>query len=86
MDRPTIIDVRRRSEQGITQPFFCRADDGYWYWVKGHDAGRHSLCAEWLAGLIAIEDAQVTQCCGFAESASQILAAKSRGLVSDWTG
>lgn len=52
-DRPTVVEVRRRSDQGITRPFYCRADDDQWYWVKGKDAGRHSLCAEWLAGCLA---------------------------------
>lgn len=53
MNRPVITQVSRRSTQGVTEPFLCLADDGKWYWCKGHGAGRHSLCAEWLAGRIA---------------------------------
>ncbi len=55
MHQPTIIEVRRRSSQGVTEPFLCMADDGHMYWVKGNDAGKHSLCAEWVAGSIALE-------------------------------
>lgn len=54
-ERPTIVEVSRRSDQGVTEPFYCRADDGVWYWVKGLGAGKQSLCAEWLAGSIAQE-------------------------------
>lgn len=48
-----IEEIKRRSEQGRTRPFLCRADDGNWYWVKGNDAGKAGLCYEWLAGRMA---------------------------------
>ena len=50
MPQPAIYDIRRRSKQGATQPFLCRADDGQQYWVKGAKAGNEALCAEWIAG------------------------------------
>ena len=50
MPQPVIYDLRRRSKQGATQPFLCRADDGQQYWVKGAKAGNEALCAEWIAG------------------------------------
>ena len=50
MSTPVIVDIRRRSRQGATQPFLCRADDGQQYWVKGAKAGHEALCAEWIAG------------------------------------
>jgi len=50
MVRPIIEDIRRRSRQGATQPFLCRADDNQLYWVKGTKAGNEALCAEWIAG------------------------------------
>ena len=49
----TIIEVLRRSEQGTTQPFLCRADDGQQYYVKGKGAGCGSLCSEWIASSLA---------------------------------
>ena len=52
MLKPEICDIRRRSRQGATQPFLCRADDGRQYWVKGTKAGNEALCAEWIAGRI----------------------------------
>lgn len=48
----TIIEIRRRAEQGITLPFYCRGNDHKWYWVKGNLAGKRALCCEWLAGRI----------------------------------
>jgi len=46
----TIVEIVRRSDQGITRPFLCVGSDGRRYYVKGHGAGRRSLIAEWLAG------------------------------------
>jgi hypothetical protein len=45
-----IIEIISRSTQGITRPFICRGDDGLFYYVKGHGAGRKALIAEWIAG------------------------------------
>lgn len=44
-----IVEILDRSEQGITKPFICRADDGLIYFVKGKGAGRRSLICEWIA-------------------------------------
>ena len=49
-----IIEVIRRSTQGVTEPFICRGDNGKIYFVKGKGAGRRSLVAEWIAGHLAI--------------------------------
>jgi hypothetical protein len=48
-----IVEIIRRSEQGITRPFICRADDGHLYFVKGRGAGVRSLIAEWVCGHLA---------------------------------
>lgn len=48
-----IIEILGRSEQGITKPFFCRAEDGESYYVKGNFAGFRALCCEWVAGELA---------------------------------
>lgn len=50
---PTIIEVIRRSEQGVTLPFFCKCDDGRHYWAKGACVGKYALCAEWVSACIA---------------------------------
>lgn len=48
-----IVEVIRRSEQGVTQPYICKAADGLMYFVKGKGAGVASLVKEWLAGCLA---------------------------------
>ena len=48
----SIVEVIRRSTQGVTLPFLCRGDDGFLYYVKGKSAGRRSLICEWIAGLL----------------------------------
>ncbi|MEW8266482.1 MAG: HipA family kinase [Candidatus Thiodiazotropha sp.] len=49
-----IVEILRRSEQGITKPFICRGDDGEIYFVKGQNAGHRSLICEWIAGRLAV--------------------------------
>ena len=48
-----IVQIVRRSDQGATQPFHCRCEDGRLYFVKGRSAGPRSLLCEWLAGHLA---------------------------------
>lgn len=48
-----IVEILRRSDQGITRPFICRGDDGNTYFVKGQGAGARSLIAEWTCGNLA---------------------------------
>lgn len=49
-----IVEVVRRSDQGVTRPFICRGDDGEVYFVKGKDAGRRSQICQWVAGRLAV--------------------------------
>ncbi|MCF6281498.1 MAG: hypothetical protein L3J28_04670 [Candidatus Polarisedimenticolaceae bacterium] len=49
-----IVEIIRRSDQGITKPFICRGDDDEIYFVKGYSAGRHSLFSEWIAGKLGL--------------------------------
>lgn len=49
-----IVEVLRRSDQGITRPFICRGDDGEVYFVKGAGAGRRSQICEWIAGRLGV--------------------------------
>jgi hypothetical protein len=48
-----IVEVVRRTEQGVTQPYICRAEDGFLYYVKGRGAGFPSLIKEWICGSLA---------------------------------
>ncbi len=48
-----IEEVLRRSEQGVTEPYICRATDNKLYYVKGKGAGYDSLVKEWIAGHLA---------------------------------
>lgn len=51
-----IVEVIRRSEHGVTEPFLCRGDDGARYFVKGMGgAGCRSLVCEWICGRLAQE-------------------------------
>lgn len=49
-----IVEVMGRSEQGKTQPFLCRVEDGSVYFVKGLDATRASQVYEWLCAHLAV--------------------------------
>lgn len=48
-----IVEVLRRSTQGMTEPFICRGEDDAIYFVKGRAAGRPSLVKEWICGCLA---------------------------------
>lgn len=48
-----VIEINARTAESTTNPFYCRCDDGEFYYVKGRDAGGDSLCSETIAGLIA---------------------------------
>lgn len=48
-----IVEILDRSIQGVTNPFYCRCEDGQAYFVKGHGAGKPSLIAEYVGGRLA---------------------------------
>ena len=48
-----IVEILGRSIQGITNPFYCRCEDGRAYFVKGVGAGKQSLISEYVAGRLA---------------------------------
>jgi hypothetical protein len=50
---PQITQIIRRSDQGATRPFICRADDGYVYYVKGRSASTGERIREWLGTHLA---------------------------------
>lgn len=49
-----IEEILGRSEQGMTKPFICCADNKQMYFVKGIAAARKSQIAEWIAGNLAL--------------------------------
>jgi len=49
-----IVEIIRRSEQGMTRPYICRGEDDQIYFVKGLSAGRRSLFGEWIAGHLGV--------------------------------
>lgn len=55
LQHPNIIEVWERTEQGMTRPFRCGADDGHSYYVKSRGALWRSLVCEWVAGRLAEE-------------------------------
>jgi hypothetical protein len=51
---PVLIDeVLRRSVQGRTAPYLCRAQDGHLYFVKHRALSRRERAAEWLSAHLA---------------------------------
>ena len=54
MSMPVIREVIRRTEQGRTKPYLCRADDGQHYFVKHRALPARERVAEWLAGSLAV--------------------------------
>ena len=49
-----IVEVLRRSDQGVTKPYICRGDNDEVYFVKGVGAGRRSQISEWVAGKLGL--------------------------------
>lgn len=45
-----IIEIQRKMEQGVTQPWLCRGDDGKNYVVKRLNATLNGCIYEWIAG------------------------------------
>ena len=54
LKHPAITEIWERTQQGMTRPFRCGADDGYSYYLKSRGAGWRSLVCEWLAGQLAV--------------------------------
>ncbi|GAB1437225.1 hypothetical protein MASR2M32_34800 [Sphaerotilus sulfidivorans] len=52
---PLIVEVLGRSEQGVTRPFLCLADDGHKYYVKSRGALWTSVVHEWVGSRLAQE-------------------------------
>lgn len=50
---PQITQIIRRTDQGATRPFICRADDGYLYYVKGRSASTGERIREWMGTQLA---------------------------------
>ncbi|WP_249776950.1 HipA family kinase [Herbaspirillum sp. C9C3] len=48
-----IIEILDRSTQGMTRPFLCKDELGRLFYVKGRNAARRGLIAEWLCARLA---------------------------------
>lgn len=57
MNKPTVFieEVLGRAQQGVTEPFICRSDDGAVYFIKGKGAGRRSQICEWVSAQLATQ-------------------------------
>ncbi len=78
-----IVEIIRRSEQGVTRPFICRADDDAIYYVKGAGAGWKALIAEWMAGHLGRHLGQPVPRFDLAEVPGSLLRYSSREDLSD---
>ena len=54
LQHPVITEIGERTQQGMTRPFRCGADDGHSYYLKSRGAGWRSLVCEWIAGQLAV--------------------------------
>ncbi len=48
-----LVEVIRVMEQGLSNPFLCKAENGDEYIVKGEVSGRKSQISEWICGNLA---------------------------------
>ena len=48
-----ITKIKKRSNQGMTQPFLCEGSNGKTYYVKGKAANASGLIKEWLGAQLA---------------------------------
>ncbi len=48
------VQIVRVSEQGVSRPFLCLADDGARYWCKGTTSGIRTMQAEWVCDQLAV--------------------------------
>ena len=48
-----IVGIVKKSEQGMSSPFLCRANNDELYWCKGALSGMKSLRAEWICANVA---------------------------------
>jgi hypothetical protein len=78
-----IIEVMSRSEQGRTQPYICRGDDGMVYFVKGRIATRHGLINEWLCANLALAFGLPIAPFGIATVPHELMEADISGFLSD---
>lgn len=53
MRQVTVVEVLGRAEQGRTQPYLCRCDDGGTYYLKGRSANRRGLVSELICASLA---------------------------------
>lgn len=75
----TVVEVIGRSQQGRTEPYICRCNDGEVYFIKGRGAGRRSLVFEWLCGHLA-------QAFGLPIAPFAIATVPNELIESDWNG
>ena len=79
----TITEIISRSEQGVTRPFLCRAENDLLYYVKGRYAGYRALCAEWVAGRLGKLMGLPVPDFSIAEVPRALVEGSSRGDASD---
>lgn len=79
----TVIEILGRSQQGRTEPYICRCDDGEIYFVKGKAATRRGLIAEWLCAELASELKLPIAPYAIATVPDELIAADVDGIYQD---
>jgi hypothetical protein len=49
-----VIEILRRSSDGVHTPFYCLGEDGAYYFVKSRGAGPRAMAAEWMCAKLAV--------------------------------
>ncbi len=83
--QPSVVieEVLGRSDQGVTEPFICRGDDGVVYYVKGASAGRRSQVCEWVAAQLAAAFGLPVPVCVLAEVPAELIDVRVRPDIRD---
>lgn len=79
----TVIEILGRSQQGRTEPYICRCDDGEIYFVKGKAATRRGLIAEWLCAELGSKLGLPIAPYAIASVPDELIAADVNGVYQD---
>lgn len=81
-----VKEIELPTENGITEPYFCRLDDGNLYVVKGKQAGFMGLIAETVAALLGRSMGLPIPEFAIAEVSKELLAFNPKAASSIGTG
>lgn len=78
-----VLEIIRRSEQGVTNPFVCRADDEQIYFVKGRNLTRRGLVVEFVSAELAVRFGLPVPPHALLEVSRELISNAAQSVVSD---